>query len=86
MFDTARELLTTNFYLRKWGRLAMRGRSEEVDDFGFDPTYDAKLKPLLDFLYLKYFRVETSGIESIPATGRCLLVANHSGTLPLDGL
>jgi 1-acyl-sn-glycerol-3-phosphate acyltransferase len=86
VFDTARELLSSDFYLRKWGRLAMRGRSEEVDDFGFDPIYDAKLKPVLDFLYTKYFRVETSGISSVPKTGRCLLVANHSGTLPLDGL
>jgi len=86
VFDTARELLTTDFYLRKWGRLAMRGRSEEVDDFGFDPIYEAKLKPALDFLYSTYFRVETSGIEHVPGAGRCLLVANHSGTLPLDGV
>ena len=86
VFDTARELLSSDFYLRKWGRLAMRGRSEEVDDFGFDPIYDAKIKPVLDFLYTKYFRVETSGISNVPASGRCLLVANHSGTLPLDGV
>ena len=86
VFDTARELLTTDFYLRKWGRLAMRGRSEEVDDFGFDPIYEAKLKPALDFLYSTYFRVETSGMEHVPGAGRCLLVANHSGTLPLDGV
>jgi 1-acyl-sn-glycerol-3-phosphate acyltransferase len=86
VFDTARELLSSDFYLRKWGKLAMRGRSEEVDDFGFDPIYDAKLKTVLDFLYTKYFRVETTGIASVPPEGRCLLVANHSGTLPLDGL
>ena len=86
VFDTARELLTTDFYLRKWGKLAMRGRSEEVDDFGYDPIYDAKYRPLVDFLYTKYFRVETTGISSIPSSGRCLLVANHSGTLPLDGV
>ncbi|MBX3189946.1 MAG: acyltransferase family protein [Labilithrix sp.] len=86
VFDTARELLSTDFYLRKWGRLAMRGRSEEVDDFGLDPIYDAKLRPMLDFLYGKYFRVETSGIDNVPTRGRCLLVANHSGTLPLDGV
>ena len=86
VFDTARELLSTDFYLRKWGRLAMRGRSEEVDDFGFDPIYDAKLKPVLEFIYTTYFRVETTGMEHVPGTGRCLLVANHSGTLPLDGV
>lgn len=86
VFDTARELLSSDFYLRKWGRLAMRGRSEEVDDFGHDPIYEAKLRGVLDFLYATYFRVETSGIDGIPSEGRCLLVANHSGTLPLDGV
>ena len=84
-FDTARELLSTDFYLRKWGRLGMRNRSEEIDDFGYDPVYDAKVRPLFDFLYDRYFRVETIGAGNIPAEGRCLLVANHSGTLPYDG-
>lgn len=86
VFDTARELLSSDYYLRKWGRVAMRGRSEEVDDFGFDPVYEQKARGLLEFLYTRYFRVETSGIERVPARGRCLLVANHSGTLPLDGV
>lgn len=86
VFDTARELLSSDFYLRKWGRLAMRGRSEEVDDFGFDPIYDQKVRGALEFLYSRYFRVECTGIERIPEVGRCLLVANHSGTLPLDGV
>jgi 1-acyl-sn-glycerol-3-phosphate acyltransferase len=86
VFDTARELLSTDFYLRKWGRLGMRNRSEEVDDFGFDPVYEQKVRPVFNFLYEKYFRCETEGIEKIPARGRCLLVANHSGTLPYDGV
>lgn len=86
VFDTARELLSTDFYLRKWGRLAMRGRSEEVDDFGFDPIYESKLRGVLEFLYSRYFRVQTSGIDRVPSHGRCLLVANHSGTVPLDGV
>jgi 1-acyl-sn-glycerol-3-phosphate acyltransferase len=86
VFDTARELLSTDYYLRKWGRLAMRGRSEEVDDFGFDPIYEQKARTVLEFLYTRYFRVETTGIDRVPDRGRCLLVANHSGTLPLDGV
>ena len=86
VFDTARELLSTDFYLRKWGRLGMRNRSEEVDDFGFDPVYEKKAQPLFDFLYDKYFRVTVEGMDHIPAEGRCLLVANHSGTLPYDGV
>ncbi len=85
VFDTARELLSTDFYLRKWGRMGMRNRSEEVDDFGFDPVYEQKVRPLFNFLYERYFRIECEGIEKVPAEGRCLLVANHSGTLPYDG-
>ena len=86
VFDTARELLSTDFYLRKWGRMGMRNRSQEVDDFGFDPVYEQKVQPIFDFLYDKYFRVEVDGLEHIPSEGRCLLVANHSGTLPYDGM
>ena len=84
--DTARERLSTEFYMRKWGRLGMRNRSEEVDDFGKDPVYEKKVEPFFDFLYERYFRVECEGIDGIPADGRCLLVANHSGTLPYDGM
>jgi 1-acyl-sn-glycerol-3-phosphate acyltransferase len=85
VFDTARELLSTDFYLRKWGKLGMRNRSEEVDDFGFDPIYERKVMPFFNFLYEKYFRVEAEGVDRVPAEGRCLLVSNHSGTLPYDG-
>jgi 1-acyl-sn-glycerol-3-phosphate acyltransferase len=85
VFDTARELLSTDFYLRKWGRLGMRNRSEEVDDFGKDPVYEERVMPLFTFLYEHYFRVECEGAANVPDEGRCLLVANHSGTIPLDG-
>jgi len=85
VFDTAREMLSTDFYLRRWGQAAMRNRSEEVDDFGYDPTYDARVRPLFDFLYTKYFRVECRGVANVPSHGRCMLVANHSGTIPFDG-
>ena len=62
------------------------GAADEVDEFGYDPAYERKVLPLLEMLYEKYFRVEAHGIERVPVEGRCLLVANHSGTLPLDGL
>ncbi|MEO8800679.1 MAG: 1-acyl-sn-glycerol-3-phosphate acyltransferase [Polyangiaceae bacterium] len=86
VFDTARELLSTDYYLRHWGKLGMRGRSEEVDDFGYDPVYEERFRPFFNFLYSTYFRVETEGLENVPSEGRCLLVANHSGTLPYDGI
>ncbi len=84
---TARDLLPPDFYLRHWGRAGMRKRAEEVDEFGHDPKYEARFLPFFDFLYATYFRVESEGTENIPAEGRCLLVANHSGgPLPYDGI
>ncbi len=59
----------------------------EVDDFGFDPDLtDHVLLPPLRPLYNKWFRVETRGLEHIPDVGGALIVANHSGTIPLDAM
>ncbi|UUN28440.1 lysophospholipid acyltransferase family protein [Streptomyces sp. FIT100] len=59
----------------------------EVDEFGYDKELtDQVLMSLVRPLYDKYFRVEVKGIENIPSHGGALVVANHSGTLPLDGL
>jgi hypothetical protein len=56
-----------------------------IDDFGFDSDLtDHVLLPLLRPLYEKYFRVEVRGIEHVPDEGGALIVANHSGTVPLD--
>ncbi|WP_443053886.1 lysophospholipid acyltransferase family protein [Streptomyces sp. NBC_00670] len=58
-----------------------------VDDFGYDPELtDDVLLPPLRRLYEKYFRVDVEGLEHVPAEGGALVVANHSGTLPLDAL
>lgn len=58
-----------------------------VDDFGYDEELtDQVLMSLLRPVYEKYFRVEVKGIENIPSEGGALIVANHSGTLPMDGL
>ncbi|WP_435599015.1 lysophospholipid acyltransferase family protein [Streptomyces anulatus] len=59
----------------------------DVDEFGYDEELtDQVLMSLLRPLADKYFRVEVKGIENIPSDGGALIVANHSGTLPLDGL
>jgi 1-acyl-sn-glycerol-3-phosphate acyltransferase len=58
-----------------------------VDEFGFDPDLtDHVLLPLLRPLYRRWFRVETIGLHHVPAEGGALVVANHSGTLPLDAV
>ena len=57
---------------------------------GFDPwgvsppTLKASLASTIWF-YRKYFRVTTQGIKNIPQ-GRCLLIANHSGQIPIDAM
>jgi 1-acyl-sn-glycerol-3-phosphate acyltransferase len=59
----------------------------EIDEFGFDADLtDTVLYAALRPLYDKYFRVETVGIDNVPAVGGALIVANHSGTIALDAL
>ncbi len=69
---------------RKYHELSLKVRSEEVDAFGYDPIFDEFLRPLFDFLFFKYWRVSTFGMDKVPDSGSCLFVANHSGTLPYD--
>jgi 1-acyl-sn-glycerol-3-phosphate acyltransferase len=56
-----------------------------VDRFGMEPL--AVRRQLLPgaLLYKHYFRVQTHGIAQVPS-GRVLLIANHAGQLPFDGL
>jgi 1-acyl-sn-glycerol-3-phosphate acyltransferase len=59
----------------------------DVDEFGFDPEFnDHLLMPLARAFYERWFRVEVRGLENVPVKGGALIVANHSGTLPIDGV
>jgi 1-acyl-sn-glycerol-3-phosphate acyltransferase len=58
-----------------------------VDEYGFDAEitqhfFMAAIRPVAE----KWFRIEVRGVENIPATGGALVVSNHSGTIPVDGL
>ncbi len=58
-----------------------------VDEYGFDQEITERffmtaLRPIAQ----KWFRIEVRGIENIPAEGGALVVSNHSGTIPVDGL
>jgi 1-acyl-sn-glycerol-3-phosphate acyltransferase len=62
-----------------------------VGSFGYDPwgyNEDAfKLAlGLMKLAYDKYFRVTVHGLENIPSSGRLLVIGNHSGQLPMDGV
>ena len=58
-----------------------------VDEYGFDSEITqrfvmAALRPIAE----KWFRIEVRGLDNIPAEGGALVVSNHSGTVPVDGL
>ena len=55
-----------------------------LDDWGRSERVFGLVEPLLDFYYRYWFRVETEGVENVPADGGALLVSNHSGALPPD--
>ncbi|MFZ5894001.1 MAG: 1-acyl-sn-glycerol-3-phosphate acyltransferase [Myxococcota bacterium] len=83
---TTTDNATRDYVARRWGREALRNRAEEVDDFGLDPSFERKVLPGLELLYRRYFRVQIEGMENVPRAGRAVIVANHSGALPLDGM
>jgi 1-acyl-sn-glycerol-3-phosphate acyltransferase len=60
--------------------------SEDVDEFGYDRRFTESIRPVLEFLYAVWWRVETTGLEHVPGEGAGLVVSNHSGVLPWDGI
>ncbi len=59
----------------------------DVDELGFDRELTSTVfMSILRPLATKWFRIEVRGVENIPADGGALLVANHSGTVPVDAL
>ena len=58
-----------------------------VDEYGFDREvterfFYSAIRPIAE----KWFRVEVRGADNIPGEGGALVVSNHSGTIPMDGL
>jgi 1-acyl-sn-glycerol-3-phosphate acyltransferase len=59
----------------------------ELDEFGFDQEFTETIPlALLRPIYRHWFRVDVRGIENLPPTGGALIVANHSGAIPMDAL
>jgi 1-acyl-sn-glycerol-3-phosphate acyltransferase len=66
-------------------RVPMPMAAGGVDPFGLDPSWAKYAVGVAAFFHRFYFRTAVKGIEQVP-TGRVLLVANHSGQFPLDGM
>jgi 1-acyl-sn-glycerol-3-phosphate acyltransferase len=89
--SAAKELFGDNWEPRLAEFLAFLRRritgDYDVDEYGFDPEVTeqfmiAALRPIAE----KWFRVDVRGVENIPSEGGALIVSNHSGTVPVDGL
>jgi len=78
--------VTLETLARLWSGFYFAWHSEEVDEFGYDPRFTETVLPFFELLYTVWWRVEASGIENVPRKGPALVVANHSGVLPWDGI
>src|SRR4029077_13896696 len=68
----------------EFARRQLDGESE-VDQFGFDPEFNSHvLMPVARVLYQRWFGVRMRGLAHVPEAGPALVVANHSGTLPVE--
>ena len=62
------------------------GANRRGDEFGMDPRLMEFMRPIFEFLYYVYFRVDARGVKNVPEKGPAIVVANHSGALPYDGV
>lgn len=71
--------------LRRLEHLGKNLNEFGYDPFGFNPEYLKYSLPLATWVYRKYLRVQTYGMENIPQ-GPTLFIANHSGQIPIDAM
>jgi len=55
------------------------------DPFGFDPEFARYALAVSAVMHRRYFRTEVFDVDRVPE-GRVLVVANHSGQVPIDGM
>lgn len=86
LFPIKRKISTQSRVERLARRLGFlpSGVHPAIDDFGHDAGYEAAMMPLFEFLYRKWFRVQSYNLEHVPSEGRALLVANHANWMVLD--
>jgi 1-acyl-sn-glycerol-3-phosphate acyltransferase len=91
-FDALRESVD-DFTIRLLGRdfeerlrrVPMHMATGGVDPFGLDPAWAKYAIGIAAFFHRFYFRTDVHGIGRVPS-GRVLLISNHSGQIPTDGM
>src|SRR5579863_9228100 len=69
---------------QRLSRVPMALGGTGIDPFGLDPQWAQYALATVGLLHRRYFRTEVHGVENVPE-GRILIVANHSGQVPIDG-
>ncbi len=67
-------------------QLRQRYSEQRPDVFGLEVDALESAARFWSFFHRAYFRTEIHDIDRLPATGRVMVVANHSGQLPLDAV
>lgn len=60
--------------------------SHGYDAWGFNIKNMKNNMRLTKYMYEDFYKVDSFGLENIPKEGRCLVIPNHSGQLPFDGM
>ncbi len=82
----ARDILTLDYFSRDKRRNEIDVEPVNIDEFGFNARYFEMVRGFYEFLFYKYFRTAIKGIKNVPDSGSVIIVSNHSGALPLDGI
>lgn len=67
-------------------RLEIQDLGFGYDPFGLEIESSMAVFTLAHFIHTYYFRVESHGVDQLPAEGPVILTPNHSGVLPLDAV
>jgi 1-acyl-sn-glycerol-3-phosphate acyltransferase len=73
-------------FIQRANQIALNENASGYDEFGAHRSWIVFFQCMFSPIYEHYFRVTSEGIDNLPASGPLIFVANHSGTLPLDGM
>ena len=70
----------------QWDELVVRDCGHGFDEFGLSQSWIRRALKVSAFLYQYYFRVQSWGMEKVKSPSPLIFIANHGGTIPLDGV